>query len=63
MKAPCYKCDDRSQACHGTCERYIRFKEMTDGYRDARNSERIKDVVAFNAVDRHIKYEHRHRRK
>lgn len=25
QRSPCYKCADRSQGCHGSCERYAAF--------------------------------------
>lgn len=25
MKSPCYKCEDRHEGCHGSCEAYIEW--------------------------------------
>jgi hypothetical protein len=30
MNAPCYKCEDRSPACHDGCERYKEWKSVED---------------------------------
>lgn len=27
MNAPCYKCAERKDNCHATCERYAKYKE------------------------------------
>ena len=28
MKTPCYMCEKRTIACHGTCEEYKKFNEF-----------------------------------
>lgn len=31
LQSPCYQCPDRSEGCHGKCEKYIEFsKNETD---------------------------------
>jgi hypothetical protein len=27
MKAPCFKCENRTVSCHSTCEKYLAYRE------------------------------------
>lgn len=39
-KNPCYKCEDRTEICHSECERYIKWAEEREKFRNERFQER-----------------------
>ena len=41
--SPCYKCPDRSETCHGSCEKYKRFKQAVDEWRRMVDENRRED--------------------
>ena len=51
MNAPCYKCEDRSAACHGRCAKY---KEWADSRQKDKG-----DVFDEYKGERRQKIEHR----
>jgi hypothetical protein len=36
MQAPCYKCTERSPACHDECSKYQAYKDHRQGINNAR---------------------------
>lgn len=43
QKAPCYQCEDRTDGCHGSCERYDTWKKERE--------EKLKQQRAENEVN------------
>lgn len=31
-KTPCHQCNERTPTCHGTCKRYIAYREQLEQY-------------------------------
>lgn len=42
---PCYRCRERHEACHGTCERYKEWHRQFEKAADQRNNRRDADNV------------------
>ena len=42
--SPCYKCPDRSETCHGSCEKYKQFKQAVDEWRRLVDENRREDL-------------------
>lgn len=40
MNNPCYKCQDRKISCHGSCKKYIRFREELDEFNNSKKQQR-----------------------
>lgn len=47
MKAPCYKCEDRTVTCHTTCEKYIAFKNFRNEQSRMVNKKRQDDLLIY----------------
>ena len=43
IDVPCYNCTERQYGCHGTCLRYIQYKEKID--------EKNKRIEALRLID------------
>ena len=35
VQGPCYKCEERHDLCHSSCEKYIKWKKEHDAEREA----------------------------
>lgn len=48
-RPPCCGCDDRHEACHGSCERYAKWKAENDKYREThlKGKQDAASVTAF----------------
>lgn len=45
LKIPCYGCDNRHEACHGSCEKYAEYRKEHDAKREAaREARRLEGI-------------------
>lgn len=60
-KAPCYNCKERSEGCHGTCERYKAY----DAECQIKRANRLGDNLQYNGytAEKAIKQDRARKRK
>lgn len=47
IKAPCYRCEERTTYCHTNCEKYIEFQKINQMLRDSRIEKRKRILTNF----------------
>ena len=53
MRVPCLKCPERIAGCHGTCEKYLKYKAEREQAMAARSAEHMAaDVAVRSAIRR-----------
>ena len=52
-KSPCFKCEDRREGCHGTCEKYAEYRaEAKKAYETRKIGTDANDFLAEQSIRR-----------
>lgn len=53
VKAPCKDCPDRHLACHGSCEKFLKYREQITEVKHRGFIENQLNRMQYNAVKKH----------
>lgn len=46
-KGPCYNCDNRTAGCHGSCIKYMDWKQRQEALNNAINEQKAKEGMIY----------------
>lgn len=53
VQAPCYKCEDRSVGCHGTCPEYAKYVDIVESVkRKVIEESNVRSTLIRNTIAR-----------